>query len=338
MFYYLFIPLQGVNEDNVERVDKNSRKLGMGSTKENKSCEINRERESSSSDDEVERRNQRQFLSSKKKHSSVASPYSNDKYVNECSPRSLLESPKRLRGRSRSRSILQETSAVGTGNPNCIARKHRNESDDERIIAYDRSYRHSSRYDGRDKEKECTSSRFTERMDRHYNRQTHGRYREGSKDRDHDRSRMREKDREEEKEKEKKGERARGRSRTQDRYLGERGSVKDRATDRDRNMERDWDRGREGIRYGGRDGHRYKDTDNESDRLSKRQTYDNDQDGFRNRGNGSRHRRDSEDLHRERLRRNNLGNENSKCNPEGREDSEVLQRYIVSINKSVKYE
>ncbi|KAI3453012.1 hypothetical protein Pfo_009675 [Paulownia fortunei] len=355
----------GVNEEYVERVDKKLRKLGKDSRDVKESGEMGWERASSSeglaegdyahkyhkdddgfldgegkrtrdSCDEVESRSQRKSLSSEKGHRAIAHPCSHDKYLKEGSHSNLLKSPELTMATSHSRSILRETSIVGTPrtmeDPYHKGRKQRSESDDERIVAHDRNYRHSSRYDVRDKEKEHSSSRFTERMERQYSRETHDRYREGSRDRDWDRDRKSEREREV---KETKRDSERGRARIQGRDWGrgrwerERDWERERERDRDRVREernKDRDRGREGIRDGGRARNRDKDRDNESDRLSMRQTYDNHEDGYRNRDNGYRHRRNSEDLHRERSRRSNLGNVSSITNAEETEKSKVLKR------------
>ncbi|KAL7149333.1 hypothetical protein ABFS83_05G032700 [Erythranthe nasuta] len=354
----------GDTQENVEKVDKNLKNIGKDCMEDNEIGEVDRVRVSRSEGhaeetyenkhhkdngvplkegkrrrgtDDEERRYQKKSLCSEKRHNAVAHPYSNDKYMKGGPDSNLLESPESSKVGSRS----QDTSVVGTastmGDPFYIARERRSECDDERIVARDISYKHNSRYDEGDKEKECRSSRFTGRADRNYSRDTNDRYREESRDRDWDRTRKKERE-----EKEKSGE-YRGRSRTQDRYWEEREIVRDRARDRD--TERDWERERErgrdklreernkgrdgsseGIRDGGWGRNRYNDRDNDSDRSSKHQIYDNDEDVYRNKGHSSRHRRNSEDLYRERSRRNDLGNGKSIPNPEDRDNDEVLKR------------
>ncbi|KAK6133831.1 hypothetical protein DH2020_032424 [Rehmannia glutinosa] len=124
------------------------------------------------SDAEVERRSERNSLSSEKRHRAVAHPCSHDKYLKEDSHSNLLKSPEWSRARSRSRSILHETTIMGTprmmDDPYHKGRKQRSELDDERMIAHDRNYGNSSRYDVREKEKEHNSSRYTERMERNW--------------------------------------------------------------------------------------------------------------------------------------------------------------------------
>ncbi|KAK6116353.1 hypothetical protein DH2020_049815 [Rehmannia glutinosa] len=367
----------GSIEEYVERVGKNLRNLGKDGGDGKESGEMDWEKASTSeglaegdyarkyhkdddgfldgegkrkrdSDAEVERRSERNSLSSEKRHRAVAHPCSHDKYLKEDSHSNLLKSPEWSRARSRSRSILQETTIMGTprmmDDPYHKGRKQRSETDDERMIAHDRNYGNSSRYDVREKEKEHNSSRYTERMERYYSREALDRYREGSRDRDWDRDRKREKEREE---KEKKRDTESRTARIQDRDWGEREMVKDRSRDRDkeRGREREWerererdrdrvreernssrDRIREAIRDGGRARNRDKDRDNESNRLRTHQIYDNDKDGYRNWDNGSRHRRKSDDLFRERSRRSDFRNVSSKNNPDEMDNREVLKR------------
>ncbi|KAK6157656.1 hypothetical protein DH2020_011904 [Rehmannia glutinosa] len=111
----------------------------------------------------------------------------------------------------------------------------------------------------------------------------------------------------------------------------ERGREKDRVRE-DRNKDRD--RGREGDRDGRRARSRDEDKDNESYRLSRRQNYDRDEDGYRDRDNDFRHRRNSEDYHREGPRKSDLENESSK-NKQNERGNENLERYIVFLNKLV---
>ncbi|GFP94602.1 serine/threonine-protein kinase prp4 homolog [Phtheirospermum japonicum] len=324
-----------VNKENVERVDK--RKLAKDSVDGKESREMDHDRLSNSEglanrEYEKKDRNRSPRLSSSEKRSrGVSRSHSRDKYVKESSRSSLPKSPERSRGRSRSRSIAREASVE---DPNFMDKKRRNESDDERVIARDKTYRHSSRDDIKEKERERSSSRYSERIERHYGRETRDIYRE----RDQTSDRIREK------EKEDAMERERERNRHRERYRGERDQemVKDRFRDREKDHERDrdWgrerrererdrereernkdrDRGRDGRRAGSRDDGR----DYESERLRRRQNYDRDEDGYRDRDNDSRHRRNSDDYHRDRTRRSDLENVSSKDKHEeiGKEDLE----------------
>ncbi|KAL0396810.1 UNVERIFIED_CONTAM: Serine/threonine-protein kinase PRP4 [Sesamum calycinum] len=365
----------GVNEENAERVDKTLRKLGKDSVDGKESGEADRFSNSEglangnyslkcdksenrvpygdgkkAGDflDEVERRSLRKVSSSEKRSRDVSLSDSHDKYLKESSQSNLSRSPEWSRGRSRSRSIVRE---VSVEEPYCIERKKQSESDDERVNARAKSYRHSSRDVVREKERERSSSRYVERVERHYSRETRDTYREGSRERNWDRDRTREKEREKE-ELEKERERNRVRDRDRDRGRGERERerererdvLNDRARERDKERERDRDRerererergrererererdkdrvreernrdrdrGREDVRDGRRARSRDKDRDNESDRLNRRQKYDNDEDGYRDRDNDSGHRRYSGDYHRDSAKRSGLENMSS---------------------------
>ncbi|XP_011077099.1 serine/threonine-protein kinase prpf4B [Sesamum indicum] len=353
----------GVNEENAERVDKTLRKFGKDSVDGKESGEADRfsnleglvngnyalkydksdnrvpygdGKKAGDFLDEVERRSLRKASSSEKRPRDVSRSDSHDKYLKESSQSNLSRSPEWSRGRSRSRSIARE---VSVEEPYCIEIKKKSESDDERVNARAKSYRHSSRDDVREKERERSSSRYAERVERHYSRETRDSYREGSRERHWDRDRTREKEREKE---EMEKERERNRVRDRDRGERERDVLKDRARERDKERERDRDRardrererergrererdkdrvreeknkdrdrGREEVRDGRRTRSRDKDRENESDRVNRRQKYDNDEDGYRDRDNDSGHRRYSEDYHRDRARRSGLENMSS---------------------------
>ncbi|KAK4410330.1 Serine/threonine-protein kinase PRP4 [Sesamum angolense] len=360
----------GVNEENAERVDKTLRKLGKDSVDGKESGEADRFSNSEglangnytlkcdksenrvpygdgkkAGDflDEVERRSLRKVSSSEKRSRDVSRSDFHDKYLKESSQSNLSRSPEWSRGRSRSRSIVRE---VSVEEPYCIERKKQSESDDERVNAR-ASYRHSSRDVVREKERERSSSRYVERVERHYSRETRDTYREGSRERNWDRDRTREKEREKEeleKERERnrvrdrdRGERERERERRERDVLNDRARERDKERERDRDRERrgrgrggererererdkdrvreernrDRDRGREDVRDGRRARSRDKDRYNESDRLNRRQKYDNDEDGYRDRDNDSGHRRYSEDYHRDRAKRSGLENMSS---------------------------
>ncbi|KAL0380751.1 UNVERIFIED_CONTAM: Serine/threonine-protein kinase PRP4 [Sesamum angustifolium] len=324
----------GVNEENAERVDKTLRKLGKDSVDGKESGEADRFSNSEglangnyslkcdksenrvpygdgkkAGDflDEVERRSLRKVSSSEKRSRDVSRSDSHDKYLKESSQSNLSRSPEWSRGRSRSRSIVRE---VSVEEPYCIERKKQSESDDERVNARAKSYRHSSRDIVREKERERSSSRYVERVERHYSRETRDTYREGSRERNWDRDRTREKEREKE-ELEKERERNRVRDRDRDRGKGrererERDVLNDRARERDKERERDRDRERRGERERGERGKgRGKGT------RIERQKYDNYEDGYRDRDNDSGHRRYSEDYHRDRAKRSGLENMSS---------------------------
>ncbi|KAL0430112.1 UNVERIFIED_CONTAM: Serine/threonine-protein kinase PRP4 [Sesamum radiatum] len=305
----------GFNEENAERVDKTLRKLGKDSVDGKESGEADRFSNSEglangnytlkydksnnrvpygdgkkAGDflDEVERRSLRKVSSSEKRSRDVSRSDSRDKYLKESSQSNLSRSPEWSGGRSRSRSIVRE---VSVEEPYCIERKKQSESDDERVNARAKSYRHSSRDDVREKEREQI-----ERGERERERRGIGEDRDVLKDRarERDKERERDRDRERDRERERGRERERERERDKDRVREERN--------------RDRDRGREDVRDGRRARSRDKDRDNESDRLNRRQKYDNDEDGYRDRDNDSGHRRYSEDYHRDRAKRSGLEN------------------------------
>ncbi|KAL8035204.1 hypothetical protein ABFX02_12G082200 [Erythranthe guttata] len=294
--------------------------------------------------DEVEQISRRKSSSSERRPSAVSRHRSHDKYLKESSHMNLPKSPERSRRRSRSRSIAKADSVEDSY---YVERKRHNESDDERVIAHTKNYRHNNRDDVKEKEWERSSSIYPERTGRHNGSETTDVYREGSRERNWDGDRNREKKRED-------MERERERDKLRDRYRGERELVKDRSRDRDREQERDrdWDRemGRERERERGRDREREKDRlrdernndrdrvregfgraarsrdrDTESDRVSRHQKYDKDEGGYRERDNDSRHRRNSDDYRRERTKRSELENASLKEKREDRGD-ENLER------------
>ncbi|PIN05947.1 U4/U6-associated splicing factor PRP4 [Handroanthus impetiginosus] len=356
----------GANEGNVDRSDKKIRKLGKDSIDSKESGEMDPEKFSNFAGlengdhakkhqkvdsrllnedgkrtgdfvDEVEQRSLRNSLSPERRPRAISRSHSHEKYIKESSHSNLSKSPEWARGRSRSRSIVREASVEDR---HYRERKHPSDSDDERMITHAKSYRHSSRDDAKKKERERSSSRYNERAERHYGRDTRDVYREGSRERGWglDRGRSREKEREEEMERE------RERNRLRDRYRGDREweMLKDRSRDRDKERERDrdWERergrerkrerdrerereeknkgrdNREGVRDGRRDRSRDKDRD------SRRQKYDKGEDNYRDRYNDLRHRRHSEDYHRERQRKSDLENVSPKDKQEDQGDGD----------------
>ncbi|KAH6815058.1 Protein kinase superfamily protein [Perilla frutescens var. frutescens] len=356
----------GVNDDSPKRVDEKLQKLGKDRADSKESGEIDQERLPSSAglangnygpkyqkagythlsgDDkqtdnfvgEVDQRSLRKSSSSEKFPGALS--HSHENHLKESSYSNLSKSPEWSRGRSRSRSIVQDASVE---EPYYRERKHGSVSDDERAVRDGKQYRHSSR-DIREKEREHSSSgRYMERVERHYSRETRDTYREGSRERDSDRDRLREKERKEEE-----MGRERERNKLRDRYRGEReqemrendrdwererGRDRGRGSGRDRERERERDRlredrirDRERDREGVRDGRRARSRDNEIDRLGRRQKYDKDEDVHRDRVTDSRYRRNSEDYHRESMRRSDLENEGSKYK-RGEQSNDNLER------------
>ncbi|GFP96609.1 serine/threonine-protein kinase prp4 homolog [Phtheirospermum japonicum] len=298
----------GVIEESLKKVDKNLRNSGEDIRDGKESIEMDWEKSSGvtglperdradkyhkdngfldgdgkrkrNPDAEIEWKKNSSYLSSEKKHKTVAHPWSHDKYQKECSK------------------TMEDLYHTG--------KKQRSELDDERIISEDRYYSHSSRYDARDKEKEHNYNRYTERAERNYRKETHDKYREGSRVRDWNRKREKENE-------EKKRDPERGTARIQENDWTEREMGKDRSTGRDKKWERERERDRDIVRdernkvtYRGREGNRY----------GGRQAYDG-EDGYGNRDSGFRHRRKSEELLRERSRRSDIGNVCSNYNPNG---------------------
>lgn len=249
----------------------------------------------------------------------VSNSPSRTRDLEEVYDRQTLKSPDRSRGRSRSQSILREASQSDTPKEHDDAyhskRKHRSDSDDERVIKPERDYRHGSRDLLRDRETERSSSynRHTSRVDRHHSRETRERDREGSREMDRDRTRERERarERERERERERVREKVRGRERRRDleredrerRRERDRDSLKDRSRDRDREME--------------------------NDRSIRHRKYDDLDDGYgdRNRHENSRSRRYGEEAdHRDSLRGSDIESTEKTLSER---DKEMLKRYLT---------
>lgn len=338
-FFFIFY-LQGVKEENLKRVDEKLRKLEKDRMDGKESGEMDLERSSNSEglangdyQQKYNKVNDAIFFKDGKQSNNFE-----DEVDLRTMRKPLSKSPDWSRGRSRSRSIVREASV---DEPSYIVRKHQSASDEERVTKHAKKYRHSSRDDMKEKERERSSSRYTERIERHYSRDTRDIYREGSRDtrdiyregsrdRDLDRDRTREKEREREKESERERNKLRDRyreereqeimkDRSRDRdWERERGRERERRSDRERDRERerernkDRDRGREGVRDGRRARSRDKDYDY----------------------NDSRYRRNSEDNHRERTRRSDL--ENGSSNDKHKEqDNKNNERYIFFLKKLV---
>ncbi|XP_047943642.1 serine/threonine-protein kinase prpf4B-like isoform X2 [Salvia hispanica] len=343
----------GFNGDSLETVDKKFQKLGKDKTDSKESAEIDQERLSNSVSlanggyghkyqevdstrfsrddkqihnfaDEVDRTGLRKSSSSEKVPG--AGSNSHETHLKERSYSNLLRSPElsrgRSRSRSRSRSIVREASVE---DPYCRERKHRSGSDDERTVRDAKLYRPSCR-DIKDKERErSSSSRYTERVERH--REARDPNREGSRDRDwdRDRDRIRDKGRKEEdivRDRDRERERERERNRLRDRYRGERVQERERERDRDRDHVReDYIRDRERDRQGVRDDRRARSRDNDIDRLSRRQKYEKGEDAHKDRYNETRHRRNYEDYHTE-----NTGSDFENERSKDKEGNEKLER------------
>ncbi|CAA0808997.1 Protein kinase superfamily protein [Striga hermonthica] len=262
----------------------------------------------SDSFDDVDRGSLKKHSSSDNRSRDVLYSRSQDKYSKESSRSHLIKSPDRSRERSRSRSLAREASVE---DPYFMESRKRTESYDERVTARGEAYRHSSRDFIKEKERERSSSRNTERIERNYMREARDKYREGSRERNWNRDGSREKEKKE-------IDREREHNRRRDRYREEKEQDRFRDRERERNKEReergkDGDRDREGTRDGRRVRSRDDDRDNERDRLiRRREKYGRDEDAYRNRENDYRHRRNTDDQHRERTRRSDFENSSSK--------------------------
>ncbi|CAA3006103.1 serine threonine- kinase prpf4B [Olea europaea subsp. europaea] len=282
---------------------------------------------------------QRTALSSEEKHSVVAHS-SHGKYGKESSSRNVSKSPDWSRGRSRSQSIFREASVAGTphkpDDSYYMERKHRTDSDDERLIAHNRDYRHSSRDVVRDTERERSCSRYSDRMERHLSREIYDLHREDSRERGRDRTREKdgERERKRQREREKEREMARHRDRERERER-ERERDKGRERDKEREQERERekererrmgrkrdrlreerDRDRDGVRESREARGRDRDRENESDRKSRHHRYGSVDDGYRDRDryNDSRLVKNSENDHIDRSRKTASENVSSKSN------------------------
>ncbi|KAL2559034.1 Non-specific serine/threonine protein kinase [Forsythia ovata] len=200
-------------------------------------------------EDENEHSGQRKSVSSEKRHREDVFLPSCDKYREEGDGRDVSKSPGQSRGRSLSQSIHGEASDAGRqvkkDDAYYIDSKHRSDSDDERMSVYNRDYRHGRRDVVRDKEREHSSNRHNEGVDRHHSKENRNRYREG-RDRERDRAR--------EKERERKNAKERQRTRLQD---GDR-AVKGRDREKDKERERGSERENERVRVSERDRERIK--------------------------------------------------------------------------------
>lgn len=307
--------------------------------------------------DEVEKKSMRRSSPSETRPSAVSRPRSHDKYLKESSHSNLSKSPELSRGRSRSRSIIREASIE---DPYYLERKHQSESDDDRVIGHTKNYRYN-RDHVTEKERERSSSIYTERTGRHYGKETRDLNRESSRERVWDRDRTREKEREKEMERDREGNRLRDRHRGEREWemLKERSRGRDKERERDRDRDREKGRERERERERERDRERdrvredrikdrdrvkegvgkwdrSRDRDNDSDRSNRYQKYDKDHGRYRERDNDFRHRRNSDDYDRER-RRSDLENASVKDYHEEHSDKN-LERYIVFLKRNSLFE
>lgn len=186
-----------VDDEVVESLDKNTRKLAKDGVDGQQSSEMDKDGLSSPGNltngdcsqkchevddrllnadgkraskfvDEVERRSPRKSSSSEKRPRAVSPSYSHDKYPKDSSHSNLSKSPEWSRGRSRSQSIVREISREDSY---YIDGKHHSESDDERVSSRYKNYRRSSKDHVMEKERERSSGRYMERMERHYSRE-----------------------------------------------------------------------------------------------------------------------------------------------------------------------
>ncbi|TMW93629.1 hypothetical protein EJD97_011365 [Solanum chilense] len=224
-----------------------------------------------------------------KRHRSVRVSSSHYEHPEERHVTKSSKSPDRSRGRSRSKSVLEESFLVPKSRE--IDDTYEKESrykgnfDDEKI-GYNRDYRHGSRDSSRDREKEHNSGNIRSSRDRYYNRESVDRFRESSME--NDRDRVREKDRERELAREKRRESDKERRRESDKERDrerEREKARDRERDREREHERG--RGREREREREREERERRNRDRESSGRSREADRDRNSDRY------SRHQDDS---------------------------------------------
>ncbi|KAL3336721.1 hypothetical protein AABB24_029404 [Solanum stoloniferum] len=182
-----------------------------------------------------------------KRHRSVRVSSSHYEHPEERHVTKSSKSPDRSRGRSRSKSVLEESFLVPKSREKDDAyekeSRYRSNFDDEKI-GYNRDYRHGSRESSRDREKEHNSCNSRSSRDRYYNRESVDRFRESM---ENDRDRVREKDRERELAREKRRESDKESDKERERESDkerEREREREKARDRERDREREYERGR----------------------------------------------------------------------------------------------
>ncbi|KAK4376472.1 hypothetical protein RND71_002768 [Anisodus tanguticus] len=254
-------------------------------------------------DDESDLQDQRKSLTPEKtgkRHRSVRVSSSHDEHHEERHVTKSSKSPDRCRGRSRSKSILEESFLVPKFRKKDDTyekgSRHRSNFDDEKI-GYNRYYRHESQESSRDGEKEHNSSYGRRSRDRYHNRESVDRYRESSMENYRDRVREKDRERELARERGRESDKEKEREREKDREM-EREKARDREKERDREREYDRGRERERLRERERDSFREReererrnrdresrgrsreaDRDRYSDRSSRQRRYDDLDDG-----------------------------------------------------------
>ncbi|KAJ8570134.1 hypothetical protein K7X08_006711 [Anisodus acutangulus] len=254
-------------------------------------------------DDESDLQDQRKSLTPEKtgkRHRSVRVSSSHDEHHEERHVTKSSKSPDRCRGRSRSKSILEESFLVPKFRKKDDTyekgSRHRSNFDDEKI-GYNRYYRHESQESSRDGEKEHNSSYGRRSRDRYHNRESVDRYRESSMENYRDRVREKDRERELARERGRESDEEKEREREKDREM-EREKARDREKERDREREYDRGRDRERLRERERDSFREReererrnrdresrgrsreaDRDRYSDRSSRQRRYDDLDDG-----------------------------------------------------------
>ncbi|XP_004239418.1 uncharacterized protein [Solanum lycopersicum] len=228
-----------------------------------------------------------------KRHRSVRVSSSHYEHPEERHVTKSSKSPDRSRGRSRSKSVLEESFLVPKSRE--IDDTYEKESrykgnfDDEKIV-YNRDYRHGSRDSSRDREKEHNSGNSRSSRDRYYNRESVDRFRESSlendrdrvRDKDRERELAREKRRESDKERRRESDKERERVRERDRER-----EREKARDRERDREREHERGRGREREREREERERRNRDRESSGRSREADRDRNSDRY------SRHQDDS---------------------------------------------
>ncbi|XP_059288452.1 uncharacterized protein LOC132041773 isoform X2 [Lycium ferocissimum] len=282
-----------------------SDKLDSKAQKEDSFAGEESRKKKSYDEDESDIQDQRKSLTPEnvgKRHRSVRVSSSRDEHHEEKHVTRSSKSPDRSRGRSRSKSVLEESFLVPKSREkdDTYEKESRYRSNlDDGEIGHNRDYRHGSRESSRDWEKEHNSSYSRRSREGYHNRESVDRYRESSmenyrdrvREKDRERELAREKGRESHKEKERERERERDRER-------EREKARDRERERERDREREYERGTVRERDRERDSFREReererrnrdresrgrsreaDRDRYSDRSSRQRRYDDLDDG-----------------------------------------------------------
>ncbi|XP_015076116.1 serine/threonine-protein kinase prpf4B isoform X2 [Solanum pennellii] len=229
-----------------------------------------------------------------KRHRSVRVSSSHYEHPEERHVTKSSKSPDRSRGRSRSKSVLEESFLVPKSREIDDTyekeSRYRGNFDDEKI-GYNRDYRHGSRDSSRDREKEHNSGNSRSSRDRYYNRESVDRFRESSME--NDRDRVREKDRERELAREKLRESDKERRRESDKER-ERVRERDREREREKARDRERDREREHERGRGREREREREREERERRNRDRESRGRSREADRDR-NSDRYSRQQDD-------------------------------------------